>query len=100
MEGVALDWPLPERLRFKGRAVELEPMSEGHVSELWPPHKTQPTPGNIYAMAPFLPRVNSGAASWSYQPVPISHSGLLALSQRIERRDGFLYATYTRPMAP
>jgi hypothetical protein len=30
-----MDWPLPEPLRFKGRAVELEPMSEGHVSELW-----------------------------------------------------------------
>ena len=30
-----MDWPLPERLLFKGRAVELEPMSEGHVSELW-----------------------------------------------------------------
>jgi RimJ/RimL family protein N-acetyltransferase len=35
MEGAALNWPLPERLRFKGRDVELEPMSEGHVSELW-----------------------------------------------------------------
>jgi hypothetical protein len=35
MEGAVLAWPLPERLRFKGRAVELEPMSEDHVSELW-----------------------------------------------------------------
>jgi len=30
-----LEWPLAERLRFSGRAVELEPMSEGHVSDLW-----------------------------------------------------------------
>jgi hypothetical protein len=35
MEGAVLAWPLPERLRFKGRTVELEPMSEDHVSELW-----------------------------------------------------------------
>jgi RimJ/RimL family protein N-acetyltransferase len=35
MEGAVLAWPLPELLRFKGRAVELEPMSEDHVSELW-----------------------------------------------------------------
>lgn len=30
-----MDCPLPERLRFNGRAVELEPMSEGHATELW-----------------------------------------------------------------
>ena len=28
-------WPLPERIRFHGRAVQLEPMSEVHASELW-----------------------------------------------------------------
>ena len=63
-----MDWPLPERLLFKGRAVELEPMKATYLSS-GPPHKTQRTPGNICVMAPFLPRVNSGTASWSYQPV-------------------------------
>jgi RimJ/RimL family protein N-acetyltransferase len=28
-------WPLPESIRLHGRAVQLEPMSEVHASELW-----------------------------------------------------------------
>jgi RimJ/RimL family protein N-acetyltransferase len=30
-----LEWSLPERLTFNGRVVELEPLSEAHVPDLW-----------------------------------------------------------------
>jgi RimJ/RimL family protein N-acetyltransferase len=28
-------WPLPERIRFQGNSVRLEPLSRQHVAELW-----------------------------------------------------------------
>ena len=95
-----MDWPLPEPLRFKGRAVELEPMSEGHVSELWAAAQNAADSWKHLRYGPFSAESELRNCVMEYQPVKTSHSGSLAPSQGTERRDGFLYATYTRPTAP
>jgi hypothetical protein len=95
-----MDLLLLEPLRFKGRADELEPMSEGHVSELWAAAQNVRDPWKHLRYGRFSAKselrscvmelsARQGQPFWIARPVTRY------------RAEGWLsLATYTRPMAP
>ena len=100
LEVQRMDWPLPEPLRFKGRAVELEPMSEGHVSELWAAAENAADSWKYLRYGPFAAGSELRNCVIELSSHATSHFGLPTQSQGTEPRDGSRCATYTQWMAP